>query len=68
MKAKIVYMAESGKAGIVAVQIPIGPVISEVSGWMKLSEGAEKGVEFDLPKGTSVRTVADGNFTRLVLG
>ena len=68
MKATVVYIPENnGELGIVAVEKPIGPVLSEISGWMRLQPGTKKGDTFDVPESMSITTELRGDFKHLIM-
>ena len=72
MKATIVYLSKSKAMAIVSVAVPVGPVNSEVSGWMQVNSKVKKGDTFELPANavvsTSVSDTKDGQtFRRLII-
>ena len=68
MKALVLSVSESGWA-FIKVEQPIGPVINEVVGHMKVAEGAtlKAGDKFDLPEGCKVSREVNKDFVKLVI-
>lgn len=73
MTATIVYVAKKKasakhRMAIVSVMQRVGPVASELAGWMRLMDTkAKKGDTFEIPSGMTASTKVDGDFNRLII-
>lgn len=71
MTARIVSLKtgkDNNQYGYVVIARTIGPVISEVAGWMKLTADAHEGQSFELPANMAVAHKVDSNgYERLIL-
>ena len=58
MKAKVLYVSESGKSATVAVEQPMGDIVQSTVGFTNLKEGLtpEVGDYLDITGATEVRT------------
>ena len=58
MKAKVLYVSESGKSATVAVEQPMGDIVQSTVGFTNLKEGLtpEVGDYLDITGATRVRT------------
>jgi len=59
MKAKVLYVSQSGKSASVAVNQKMGPIVQSTTGFINLAEGLEPeiGDELDIPNVSKVSTV-----------
>jgi hypothetical protein len=71
MNARIVSLKDGRdgrKYGYVVIERTFGPVVSEVAGWMKLTDNATQDQEFELPNDAHVAHKVDSNgYERLIL-
>ncbi|MAG52623.1 MAG: hypothetical protein CMH62_01535 [Nanoarchaeota archaeon] len=59
MKAKVLYVSQSGKSASVAVDQKMGDIVQSTTGFINLAEGLEPeiGDELNIPNATIVSTV-----------
>ena len=66
--AKIIGLSKKGDYAKVAIETTIGPVVSQLAGWMKVASKKVKiGDSFELPKGCEVYTETRGDFVALII-
>ena len=59
MKAKVLYVSQSGKSASVAVDQKLGDIVQSTTGFIDLAEGLEPeiGDELNIPRASEVSTV-----------
>ena len=65
--AKITHISKKKTHGKVSIETKVGPVISELSGWMKLAKKTSKVNDtFEVPDSTVIKQETRGDYVALV--
>jgi len=68
MTCKITHVSKKKTHAKVSIETKLGPVVSELSGWMRLSKKTTKiGDTFDIPDSSIVSQEVRGDYVALVI-